>query len=561
MYSEDAHSTIKYSLLLSSHFRSWPDNTNLDKARRLLQPIKQKYGNGLSWGDLFALSGTVAIRVMGGPVLGFCAGRLDFEDATQTQPLGPTPEQDKFAHCEVNGQCPFPLGQNTLGLIYVNPEGPMGEPDLAGAAATIRDVFGRMDWKGRELVALIGGGHTFGKAHGATTASPGQPPKECPFASWAGGVGMEAVTSGMEGPWTSEPMKWDNKYFQYLVNFEWEPTLSPAGHHQWRVKGGNGPKAPVADPSLTNQTQDVMMLTTDVALVADPEYSQYVHEFAQNETLLAEYFAKAWYKMVTRDVGPEERCVGPKTPPAQHFQNPLPKPADTLADMDKVAHDLEKLMEKHEDDNLEDEFMRLAWQCASTFRATDYQGGCNGAHIRFPPGSEWPINAGLDQTLEKLEAIKEKYGKHLSYADLIVLAGNKAAERIGAPSMKFCPGRTDSKSGHAWHHLEYGNTDHPASVDAMMELYKRRGQSAEEFVALTFGVFRSSEKLKGFLDAQNSTCVLEEGLLYYPELRYWAEHYAAAGTETYSTDFAEAWTRLMNADRFHGPLGNVCAED
>jgi len=313
---------------------------------------------------------------------------------------------------EVNGKCPFPLGSNTLGLIYVNPEGefclppyisfaartisctvipkqhanisefcspssgPMGEPDLAGAAATVRDVFGRMDWKGRELVALIGGGHTFGKAHGATTDSPGKPPKECPFASWAGATGMKAVTSGFEGPWTSEPTKWDNAYFRYLIDFDWEPIVGPGGHHQWRVKIGNAttasPKAPVADPNST-QTQDVMMLTTDVALVADPEYQEYVAEFAANDTALAETFAKAWYKLVTRDVGPAERCLGPRVPPPQHFQHPLPDPPETMADMDAVANDIWNMIEENQGTKVGRELVRLAFQCASTFRATDYQ--------------------------------------------------------------------------------------------------------------------------------------------------------------------------------------------
>jgi catalase (peroxidase I) len=538
--------------------RSWPDNTNLDKARRLLEPLKRKYGNGLSWGDLFALAGTVAIKESGGPVLGFCAGRLDFEDNTQTRALGPTPEQEKFAHCEVNGDCKFPLGQNTLGLIYVNPEGPMGQPDPQGAADTIRDVFGRMDWHGRELVALIGGGHTVGKAHGATKASPGEKPSACPFAPWAGAVGMDAVTSGIEGPWTSEPTKFDNKYFQYLVDFEWEPITGPGGKHQWQVKGGNGPQAPAADPASVAM-QNVMMLTTDVALMADDEYQEYVREFAQNETAFFEAFATAWYKLVTRDVGPVTRCVGPKVPPAQAFQFPLPSTPKKLGKTKDVEKDLGKLMKKNK--GTEAEFLRLAWQCASTFRATDYQGGCNGARIMHPPGSTWPINAGLDHTIAMLKPIKEKYGKILSYADLIVLAGNVAAERIGSPKMKFCPGRTDAADGSGWMLVEYGNTEDPATVDDMIELYERRGQSAQEFVALSFAKFHSSKSLDLLLKSDNASGVYETGLKYYPELRYWADHYAAASDKEYSEAFAAAWTKLMNADRFDGPLGNVCDDD
>lgn len=435
----------------------------------------------------------------------------------------------------------------------------MGEPDVMGAAETVRDVFGRMDWEGRELVALIGGGHSVGKAHGATTASPGKTPGECPFAPYAGNAGMRAVTSGMEGPWTSNPAKWDNKYFQYLVDHEWEATTSPAGHHQFKVKGGNGPKAPVADLTV-NETQEVMMLTTDVALKADPEYEKYVKEFAEDERALEEAFGKAWYKLVTRDVGPVERCVGPRVPPAQHFQHPLPKAHGKVADMDKVAHDVHKLILMHKSDNVAEELVRLAYQCASTFRATDYQGGCNGARIRFPPGLDWPINAGLKKTLDALEPIKKKYGHALSYADLIVLAGTTAVEYMGAPKMDFCPGRVDAEDGSGWKHLDYGLSELPATVDSMIELCKRRGQTLQDCVALSFTVYRSSEKLAAMLASEEPTSVLSQGLLYYPELRYWADHYASSGTKEYGRDFSVAWTKLMNADRFQGPLGNVCEQ-
>lgn len=379
------------------------------------------------------------------------------------------------------------------------------------------------------------------------------PPDKCPFASWAGATGMNAVTSGFEGPWTSHPTRWDNDYFKNLINFEWEPWQGPGGHYQWRVKGGNGPKAHAADPASVAM-QDVMMLTTDIALITDAEYRGYVREFAENATAFSEAFSRAWYKLVTRDMGPVTRCLGPNVPPAQHFQHPLPDPPKKLADMDRVAKDLHKLM-KDLDERL---FVRLAWQCARTYRATDYQGGCNGARIRFPPGSNWTTNKGLDKTLTMLEPIKQKYGKQLSYADLIVLAGNVGAERMGAPKMKFCPGRTDASDGSGWVPVEWGNAEDPATVDAMIELYERRGQTAQEFVALSFVYYNSSKKLEHVLSKPNSTGVLEEGLRYYPELRYWTEHYAAAGDEEFSHEFAEAWTKLMNTDRFDGPLGNLC---
>lgn len=390
-------------------------------------------------------------------------------------------------------------------------------------------------------------------AHGATKASPGKPPDECPFASWAGAKGMNAVTSGFEGPWTSHPTRWDNDYFKYLIDFEWEPWQGPGGHYQWRVKGGNGPMAHAADPASVAM-QDVMMLTTDIALITDAEYKGYVKEFAQNETAFSEAFSRAWYKLVTRDMGPVARCMGPNVPPAQHFQYPLPGPPQKLADMDKVTKDLHKLMS----DSDELLFVRLAWQCASTYRATDYQGGCNGARIRFPPGSEWPTNDGLDQPLARLEPIKQKYGKHLSYADLIVLAGNVGAERMGAPKMKFCPGRTDASDGSGWSPIKWGNAEYPTTVDSMIELYERRGQTAQEFVALSFVHYNSSQKLKHVLSKPNVSGVLEEGLRYYPELRYWVDHFTAAGDVEFSHEFANAWTKLMNADRFDGPLGNLC---
>jgi catalase (peroxidase I) len=222
--------------------------------------------------------------------------------------------------------------------------------------------------------------------------------------------------------------------------------------------------------------------------------------------------------------------------------------------MDKVTHDLRKLIKNNSDG----EFIRLAFQCASTFRATDYEGGCNGARIRFPPGSEWPINAGLGKTLDLLEPIKEKYGKGLSYSDLIILAGNVAAEHAGSPPLKFCSGRTDAKDGSGWKHIGYGNTDAPETVDKMIELYERRGQTTQDFVAMTFVRFGSAKQLGEILETPVPGDLLVEGLQYYPKLRVWAEYYASAGSDAYADAFASAWTKLMNADRFDGPVGNLC---
>lgn len=550
------HAMIYFIYCCHSHRfdpeRSWDDNTNLDKARRLLEPIKLKHGLGLSYGDLFVLAGTMSIQDMGGPYLGFCGGRIDHVDNSQTRPLGPTPEQEKFAECEVDGDCQAPLGQNTLGLIYVNPEGPMGVPDPQGAADTIRDVFGRMDMDDRENVALIGGGHTFGKAHGASTNSPGEKPSGCPMNPWAGATGADAVTSGFEGPWTAQPTSWDNAYFKNLIDYEWESWMGPGGHYQWRVKGGKGPKAPVAYPADSNEKQDIMMLTTDVALITDPEYRKYVDEFAKDEKAFADAFAAVWYKLVNRDMGPVTRCVGPDVAPAQDFQFPLPDPPATLADFGAVSKKLTALMDKKKDG----EFVRLALQSANTYRCTDYLGGNNGARIRFSPGKDWSSNAGLDKTLAILEPLKKEFGEGLSWADLIVLAGNVAMERLGAPALPFCAGRTDAPDGKGWKPLEYGNADLPTSVDQMTDLYLRRGLTAKEFVALSFASYPSSDSLSKTLSTDGD--LLAQALRYDPDLRIFTDYYVAAGDEKFGSDFASAWTKLMNSDRFAGPLGNLC---
>jgi catalase (peroxidase I) len=514
------------------------------------------------------LAGTVAIEDMGGPVLGFCAGRVDHIDNTQSLPLGPTSQQEHFSKCETQGDCHSPLGQNTMGLIYVNPEGPLGQPDPKGAADTIRDVFGRMDMGDRENVALIGGGHTFGKAHGVCPDGPGPKPSEDPLHPWPGkcgsGKGNDTATSGFEGAWTVDPITWDNKYFQYLLDFEWEKYMGPGGHYQWRVKGGrDAPQAPMAHPPGTSQKQDIMMLTTDVALVVDPEYKKYVQEFANDIHALNDAFANVWYKLVTRDMGPVTRCVGPHVPPPQAFQYPLPPPPSKSADVDAVQADVKKIVDKS--DSNQALLLKLAWQCASTFRFTDYLGGCNGARIRFSPGKDWKSNEGVvDPALKLLQPIKSKYGNSLTWADLIVLAGNVAAIRAGAPtSLPFCPGRSDATDGAGWEALSFMNAEPPANMTAVLDLLELQGLTPKEFVALSI-VSHPSAKLgttllKSFLDSKDDgKDVTASAIRVQPDLRYWAEYYIASGDEVLAEDFATAWTKMMTADRFDGPVGNVC---
>jgi len=293
----------------------------LDKARSLLEPIKLKYGFGLSWGDLFILAGTTAIESMGGPSLGVCLGRVDDVDGSASLPLGPTAEQEVLAPCPTNGECEGPLGTTTVGLIYVNPEGPMGKPDPVVSSTQVRDTFARMAMNDTETVALIGGGHAFGKTHGACPESPGLPPSEDEENPWSGncgsGVGVDAVTSGFEGPWTANPTAWDNYYFKNLLNYDWSVHEGPGGHFQWKVSpdfNATSPSAPSADGE---GEQDVMMLTSDISLINDKAYFEIVSEFASDLDLFSDQFAHAWYKLTTRDMGPVTRCNGPATPLAQ----------------------------------------------------------------------------------------------------------------------------------------------------------------------------------------------------------------------------------------------------
>lgn len=464
--------------------RGWDDNTNLDKALDLLTPIKLKYGAALSWADLIALSGTVAIESMGGPVLGFCGGRTDDIDGSDSIQLGPSPEQIEIAPCAVNGQCQSPLGSTTVGLIYVNPEGPMGVPEPSLSVNEIRDTFKRMGMNDRETVALIGGGHAFGKTHGACPDGAGPGPIENPAHPWPGncgtGRGNDTSTSGFEGAWTFTPTRWGNGFFRGLLNFEWERFIGPAGRNQWR---------PVPD---TNPP--VRMLTADIALLHDDNYKSISTEFAANLTALNDAFSQAWYKLMTRDMGPVSRCKGNLVPPVQPFQNPLPTGPEPskLPDFNAVRGSIRSLLNKNiaglESDMVNGksfngaQFVHLAFQCASTFRITDYAGGCNGAKIRFSPQKEYAGNEGLDKVIAALEPIRKEFPT-LSTADLIVLAGQVALEQAGSDQIEFVGGRVDAKDGANVDQLE-PRTYYPTSLAAVRDDSKVRGLSAHEYVAL-----------------------------------------------------------------------------
>ena len=366
--------------------RSWGDNTNLDKATTLLWPLKLKYGSGLSWSDLLVLAGDVAIESMGGSILGFCAGRVDVADGSESIQLGPSPEQEDLFPCEVNGDCPAPLGAQKIGLIYVDPSGHLGNGDPVESATDIRDVFGRMGMNDSETVALIGGGHSVGKCHGPCPDGAGPSPAEDPLNPWPGNCGtgklMDAFTSGYELTFTSRPTVWDNEYFNNLLTYDWIKETGPGDELQWKPVSKNGdnnvPMAPTAD---LKDNVTIGVLTSDIALIRNKAYKRIVKEFAYDKASFDRMFSHAWYKLTTRDMGPRERCLNDDAPPAQDWQYQLPARQDSVPDFAKVRQRLESALDG--DKQLYGQFARLAWQCSSTFRVTDYQGGCNGARIRL----------------------------------------------------------------------------------------------------------------------------------------------------------------------------------
>lgn len=564
---------------------SWPDNANLDKARQLLVPVKNKFP-AITWADLIVLAGNTAIESMGFPKLDFCAGRVDDVSGYDSIYLGPSAEQEAVAPCPVNGLCKAPLGATTVGLIYVNPAGELGVPDPTNTYPLIRDTFGRMGMDDMETVALVGGGHAFGKAHGACPTPP------CGSGSMKG-KGPNTVTSGFEGSWTDEPTTWGNDYFLNLLEYNWTLTTGPGGNPQWFP----------ADRPSTERT--IFMLTADVALLHDADYLQIVHEYANDLSLLEEYFGKTWYKLTTRDMGPVTRCkagMNAPVPPPQPWQFPLPAAMPPLADFSPVEAKLTTALTTELRSILKPDFIAgqpyngalfvaLAKNCAGTFRKTDYRGGCNGARILLSPEKDWPTNKGLTAVANYLATIKSQFA--ISFADLIVLAANVALEDAGSPPLSFCAGRSDATSGDGSADLEpmtYDETDIDNVIAFVRDTQLIKGLTAAEFVALqatprspkeqkTLGYSGSWSTDPSVLTNNYFKVLLNTSFFYYvksngkveyksrdlnppvymtptdiaikmdPEYSAIAKGFEKDNT-AFKAAFASAWTKTMNADRF-----------
>ncbi|MBT3061184.1 MAG: catalase/peroxidase HPI [Candidatus Thiodiazotropha sp.] len=437
---------------------SWPDNVNLDKARRLIWPVKQKYGRKISWADLMILAGNVALESMGFKTFGFAGGREDIWEPEKDIYWGTEEtwlEDKRFSgdHEELEN----PLAAVQMGLIYVNPEGPNGNPDPVAAAKDIRETFARMAMNDEETVALIAGGHTFGKTHGAgdaelVGAEPEAAAIEAQGFGWesAHGSGMagDTITSGLEVTWTSTPTKWSNNFFWNLFGYEWELTKSPAGAHQWIPKNGAGANS-IPDAHDPEKRHAPTMLTTDLSLRFDPAYEKISRRFYENPDEFADAFARAWFKLTHRDMGPRARYLGPEVPAEELiWQDPIPTVDHELIDEQDIA----ELKEKIIDSGLSvSELVSTAWASASTFRGSDMRGGANGARIRLAPQRDWEVNQPdqLAKVLSTLEGVQSDFGKQVSMADLIVLAGcagvEQAARNAGHDvTVPFAPGRMDA---------------------------------------------------------------------------------------------------------------------
>jgi len=435
---------------------SWPDNASLDKARRLLWPVKAKYGRKLSWADLMILAGNVALESMGFETFGFGGGRVDVWEPEEDIYWGPEDEWLGDERYSGNRELADPLGAVQMGLIYVNPEGPNGEPSALKAAVDIRETFARMAMNDEETVALIAGGHTFGKTHGAADADEyvGPEPEGAPIEqqgfgwknSYGSGKGGDTITSGLEGAWTPTPIAWDNSYFETLFAYDWDLTKSPAGAWQW-IPTDPAAAELVPDAHDPGKRHAPIMLTTDLALRTDPAYEKISRRFLENPDQFADAFARAWFKLTHRDMGPVSRYLGPEVPDEELiWQDPVPAVDHELVDDADVAALKARIL----DSGLSvSQLVSTAWASASTFRDSDMRGGANGARLRLAPQKDWDVNAGATEVISVLEGIQSTSDKEVSLADLIVLGGAAAIEKAARDAghdvtVPFSPGRTDA---------------------------------------------------------------------------------------------------------------------
>ncbi|WP_394974612.1 catalase/peroxidase HPI [uncultured Croceitalea sp.] len=599
---------------------SWPDNGNLDKARLLLWPIKKKYGRKISWADLMILAGNCALESMGFPTFGFAGGREDIWEPEQDVYWGSETEWGANEDRYEGGDLEDPLAAVMMGWIYVNPEGPNGNPDPMGSAHDVRETFGRMAMNDEETVALVAGGHTFGKAHGA--ADPGKYVGAEPHGAsieqmstgwkntYKSGVLEDTITSGIEGAWTPNPTQWDADYFDVLLNYDWELTKSPAGAHQWTPTAES--KAKMAPSAGGNGTQALMMTTADIALKVDPAYLEISKRFHEDHKAFEDAFARAWYKLTHRDMGPVDRYLGPEVPSEELiWQDPIPKVDYTLSDADITS--LKKIILAS--GLTVSELVRTAWASASTYRNSDKRGGANGARLRLEPQRSWKVNnpEELNKVLNVLEGIQKEFNGTVSMADLIILAGTAAVEEAAsnaghAVSVPFTQGRGDATQeqtdieqfnylkplGDGFRNYVNPNLDIKAE-DLLVDKANLMALSIPEMTVLVgglrvlganfdsskHGVFTDSvgsltnDFFKNLLDmtytweASNDSQTLFEGrdrrtgnvvwtgtradLIFgsNTELRAVAEVYGTDdANEKFVKDFVAAWTKVMNADRF-----------
>ncbi len=601
---------------------SWPDNVSLDKARRLLWPIKQKYGQKISWADLMILTGNVALESMGFKTFGFGGGRPDIWEPEEDIYWGPETTWLGDERYRGDRQLDNPLGAVQMGLIYVNPEGPNAKPDPLASARDIRETFGRMAMNDEETVALIAGGHTFGKAHGAAEPSTyvGPEPEGARIEdqgfgwinTFGSGKGPHAITSGLEGAWTTNPIKWDNNYFDNLFAYDWELTKSPAGAQQWIPKNGAA-AGTVPDAHDPSKKHTPIMFTTDLALKLDPIYAKISKRFHENPQEFADAFAKAWYKLTHRDMGPLSRYLGPLVPKETLlWQDPLPAATHPLIGEQDIAALKTKILASGLSIS---QLVTTAWASASSFRGSDKRGGANGARIRLAPQKDWEVNqpAELAKVLSKLEAIQKDFGKKVSLADLIVLGGCAAVEAAAKKAghdvkVPFSPGRTDASQEqtdvHSFAVMEpaadgfrnYLRKGHEGSaaellidraqlltltapemtvlIGGLRALNANTGQSKHgvftkqpetltndffvnlldmntkwQRAATSDGVLEGRDRAKGDLKWTGTVVDLVFGS--NSQLRALAEVYASSDAQkAFVNDFVAAWSKVMNLDRY-----------